>query len=271
MSLTVTALSTFYDQGFWAAPRLISDPELALLCSRVDALSQIDAKSRVLERDGKTIRALHGCHLSDPLFDRLTRLPVLLEPARQILRSEVYTYQFKINTKAAFRGDVWPWHQDYIFWRNEDGMRSARAVNAMVFLDEVTEFNGPLYLMPGSHVEGCIEPTNQRHEQDDGWENDVSADLKYQLSEEQLSIFARRYGLFAPKGPAGSVVFFDPNVIHGSPSNISPSDRRMLIVTYNAVNNAPGASPRSRPDFLVGRTTTPLVSVAGDLCSKAKL
>jgi ectoine hydroxylase len=34
----------------------------------------------------------------------------------------VYIYQFKINVKAAFGGDVWQWHQDYIFWRNEDGM-----------------------------------------------------------------------------------------------------------------------------------------------------
>jgi hypothetical protein len=39
-----------------------------------------------------------------PLLERLVRLPILSGPAKQILDSDVYLYQFKINLKAPFRG-----------------------------------------------------------------------------------------------------------------------------------------------------------------------
>ncbi|GAB1715817.1 MAG: L-proline 4-hydroxylase [Nitrobacter sp.] len=266
MRLTDNCLKSFRQEGYALLPEVLSSQELAVIRSHIDELAKIESESRVLERDGRTVRALHGCHLHDALFDRLVRLPAFLEPARQILESEVYTYQFKVNTKAAFRGDVWPWHQDYIFWRNEDGMPAAHAVNAMVFLDDVTEFNGPLYFMPGSHREGCIASPKPPGP-DAGWQNDVSADLKYQISEEQLASFGQRYGLVAPKGSAGAVVFFDCNIVHGSPSNISPSARRMLIITYNAVNNVPIPRPRPRPAFLVGQATAPLVPLTDALCT----
>ena len=244
--------------GYVLVPEAFAPRELTLIRQRIDELSRIDNESRVLESDGRTIRALHGCHLEDTLLARLVCHSSLLQPAQRLLGSELYTYQFKVNTKAAFRGEVWPWHQDYIFWRNEDGMPTARATSAMLFLDDVTEFNGPLYFLIGSHREGCIEPDLPNAGADDGWQSDVSADLKYQLSERQMLDLAGRYGLAAPKGPAGSVVFFDPNVVHGSPSNISASSRRVLIVTYNALDNAPKSSPRARPEFLVGRPSGPL-------------
>src|SRR6266513_161143 len=43
-------------------------------------------------------------------------------------------HQFKINGKAAFDGDVWPWHQDYGTWVNDDQMPEARAMNVVILL-----------------------------------------------------------------------------------------------------------------------------------------
>jgi ectoine hydroxylase len=252
--------------GYVLVPDAFVSDELELIRQRVDLLSKNDKESRVLERDGRTIRALHGCHLEDALLARLVCHPALLEPAQQLIGSNVYTYQFKVNTKAAFRGDIWPWHQDYIFWKNEDGMPEAHATSAMLFLDEVTEFNGPLYFLTGSHREGCIEPDDLKAAAVEGWRSNVSADLKYQLSEQQVLELSGRYDLAAPKGPAGSVVFFDPNVVHGSPANISASARRVLIVTYNALNNAPKNYPRARPEFLVGRPSGPLNVLPRESC-----
>ena len=40
---------------------------------------------------------------------------------------------------------------------NDDLMPSSRAMNIAIFLDEVTEFNGPLLFIPGSHKKGIIE------------------------------------------------------------------------------------------------------------------
>src|SRR5947199_8251024 len=105
----------------------------------------------------------------------------------QILGGKVYIYQFKINAKAAFGGDVWEWHQDYIFWQKEDGLPTANVVNAVIFLDEVHEFNGPLIFIPGSHKEGVIDVAPQEalpegYEKNPAWISNLTARLKYSLN-----------------------------------------------------------------------------------------
>jgi ectoine hydroxylase len=248
---------SFYDRGFLMREAILERQTMSLIRAELESLQSVDSESRVMERDGQTPRAIHGCHADSKLFDRLVRLPQLLTPARELLQSDVYLYQFKINIKAAFRGDVWPWHQDYIFWRNEDGMPKPRAVNVLLFIDDVTEFNGPIYFMPGSQAEGTIEsePLFVSH---GDWQESVSADLKYGITEERLSKLAITYGLAAPKGQSGSLLFFHCNVVHGSPSNISPFPRRTAIITYNAVDNIQNPTVSVRPEFLVGRNYSPL-------------
>ena len=81
----------------------------------------------------------------------------MIQPVEDLLQEKLYMHQFKINGKMAFEGDVWQWHQDYGTWFNDDLMPSARAMNVAIFLDEVTEFNGPLLFIPGSHKKGIIK------------------------------------------------------------------------------------------------------------------
>ena len=133
------------------------------------------------------------------------------------------------------------------------------AVNIMIFLDEVTEFNGPLIVIPKSHQVGGVDVESKRSQKGGGdWEENVSAYLKYSLDEDTIKAMAEKGGMLAPKGSRGSVLFFHPNIAHGSGVNISPHHRRLLIVTYNDVKNAPDPEKLWRPDFLVGRDTRPL-------------
>ncbi|HXW72583.1 MAG TPA: phytanoyl-CoA dioxygenase family protein [Methylocella sp.] len=254
-------LAIFQERGILFLDEVLTTKQLSFISKRVEEEASHNWEGRVLERDGKTPRALHGCHLNNPLFERLVRLPTLLESAKLILESDVYLYQFKINIKAAFRGDAWPWHQDYIFWRNEDGMPEPRAISVLIFLDDVTEFNGPIFFMPGSHKEGCIDLPASEVSGIMSWHNTVTADLKYRIGEEKLGVLANRYGLEAPKGPSGSALFFHCNIVHGSPQNISPFSRRLLILTYNAVDNTQQSDKPPRPEFLVARNFLPLQSL----------
>lgn len=65
--------------------------------------------------------------------------------------------------------------------------------------------------------------------------------------------------MVSPKGPAGSIVFFSPEVVHGSAPNMSPFQRRLLLATYNDVTNLPSwADGQSRPEYVVCRDTEPL-------------
>ena len=54
---------------------------------------------------------------------------------------------------------VWQWHQDFPTYYHDDQMPEPRAVNALVFIDEVREFNGPLMIIPASHKAPAYETT----------------------------------------------------------------------------------------------------------------
>ncbi len=163
---------------------------------------------------------------------------------------------------------MWEWHQDYIFWRNEDGMPTNDVVTVALFLDEVNEFNGPLLFVPGSQNGGVIEPRarNEAEGGEESWKADVAAALSYMVQQDTLAELVGDGGITAPKGRAGSVLFFDGNVVHGSAPNMSPSDRMLALVTYNAVSNAPTGGRKVRPEFLCSRDFTPVTRLeSGEL------
>ena len=71
-------LAVFHRQeGFLLQPAVLTLPDLSAIEEGVTVLSERDAPSRVMEQDGGfTIRALHGCHLGNPLFERFVRRPI---------------------------------------------------------------------------------------------------------------------------------------------------------------------------------------------------
>jgi len=253
-----------YEQrGYVLLDRWFADYEVRAIRAEVERLQQTDLPGRVLEKDGRTVRALHGPHLCSDLFARIVRLPRLVTIARTLLDGDVYVYQLKINLKARFTGDVWQWHQDYIYWRREDRMPEPRVLNVTLFLDDVTEFNGPMMLIPGSQRHGLID-VQDGAPMPDGWSNTVSADLKYQLPPSAVERLVVEGGLVAPKGAAGTVLVFHPNVAHASPPNLSPFDRQLVIITYNSTTNAPARCDLHRPEWLVTRNAHPLDTLADD-------
>lgn len=266
-SLTAEQRRFYAESGYLLLERVFGPEDLAATRAALPAVFAEDSPRRVLERDGRTVRSVYGSHGHHPLFGRLVRHPALLGPARELLGGEVHVYQCKINAKAAFRGDVWEWHQDYIFWHHEDGLPAPHVATFSVFLDDVTEFNGPLILVPGSHREGMIEVSAgdvpEGYAASPAWISNLTADLKYSLGAPVLAGLVERHGMVAPKGPAGSVLIFDGNLAHGSNANMSPFDRTILLVTYNRVDNRPGDVAHPRPEFLASRDCTPLRPLEG--------
>ena len=176
---------------------------------------------------------------------------------------EIYVHQSKINIKAPFVGDSWDWHQDYIYWLQEDGIKKPALINVAVFLDEVTEFNGPLTLIPGSHNRGVLAATEIKgmpagYEDAPEWVATLTADEKYSVRRHVIEALVKESGLTSPKGPAGSVLFFHPNILHASGPNISPFGRTTLILVYNAVANPPTNMTSPRPAFLSASVIAPL-------------
>jgi len=267
MKLTEDQIRNYEQEGFLLLPALFSTAEVAALKAPLQGELAGSTDRTVTEKDGVVVRSVYGSHQTTEAYRCLARHPRLLEPSRQMLGRDLYVYQFKINVKAAFAGDVWDWHQDYVFWLEEDGLPEPRLTNVVVFLDEVTEFNGPMIFIPRSHREGVIAAKQladvpAEYADKPEWITDLTADLKFSVAHQKIAQLARQHGMTSPKGPAGSVLFFHPNLVHGSAQNMSPFGRAIAIVTYSHVENLP--TRLARPEFLVSRDYQPLSPVADD-------
>lgn len=253
--LSAEEIYKFEQDGYLLLPELLSDAEVATLRAELPTVFGEPGEHRTLEADANVVRGVHGVHRTNRVFGALIALPRLVEPARQLLGGDVYVHQFKINAKLALVGDVWEWHQDFRFWRDEDGMPSDRAINAAIFIDEVSEFNGPLMLVPGSHRDQTYDTTIQA---DAEWSQTLAARLKYSLTADTLARATREHGIVAPKGPAGCVLLFHSNILHCSAPNMSPSNRTLALVSYNSITNQLTEVAQPRPEFLASRSFKPV-------------
>ena len=162
-------------------------------------------------------------------------------------------HQYKVNAKAAFDGEVWQWHQDYGTWQRDDDMPEARAMNIALFLDDVTEFNGPLMFIPRSHKRGVLEA---------GHDVTTTSYPLWTLDHETIRALVEEGGLVAPKGSAGSVLMFHGNLVHGSPSNLSPWDRTIVYISTCHVDNH--IRRFKRPEWIAHRDFTPIQCLPDD-------
>lgn len=256
MKLTQEQIKAYDEEGYILLPSLFSQQEAALMKSRLPALYQLDRDEVIKEKSG-AVRTVFAAHTFDDVFAQVARHPRLIEPARQLLDSDVYMHQFKINAKAAFNGDIWQWHQDFGTWHQDDGMPEARAMNVAIFLDEVNEFNGPLMFIPRSHKLGRLEASHDR--------STTSYPL-WTLDNDKVAELVEQGGIVAPKGVAGTVLIFQSTLVHASCPNLSPWDRNTLYVTTNSVDNA--IRKFQRPDYIAHRDFTPIQTL-DDHCLEA--
>lgn len=240
------------------ANRMVADPRIA---AREEA---------VIEPGSSEVRSVFMVHRLNEMYGHLAADTRLVDIARQILGSEVYIHQSRLNLKPGFAGKEFYWHSDFETWHIEDGMPRMRALSCVILLTENNEFNGPLMLIPGSHTHyiSCVGRTP-----DDHYKQSLKKQEYGVPDPASLRFLVDRGGIRAPKGPAGSVVFFDCNTMHGSNSNISPYARSNLFFVYNSVENALGV-PRfglaPRPEFIATRSDfSPLVPRATDYAAFA--
>ena len=238
MSLTEDQQQEFNRNGYLILPSLFSVEEIALLKAQLPHLFSDDDPANIREKDGGVVRTAMGLHQRNTIFNKLSRHPRLVIPARQLLGSALYIQQTKVNVKAAFKGEAWQWHYDFATHHRDDGVPQPLALNVHLFLDEVNEFNGPLYFIPGSHKRGPVDTFH-----------DVSS-TSYPLwvvREETVSKLVSDSGIASATGPAGTVLIFGDLMIHGSPSNMSPWDRSIYSLILNPITNA--QTKFSRPEY----------------------
>lgn len=253
----------FAEEGFCVFDRLVTDDEVAALLEEVERLSSpgagVDADRLVLEPGGDEVRSVFEVHKLSPLIARLVADERLAGRARQVLGSDVYIHQSRVNRKPGFAGKEFAWHSDFETWHAEDGMPAARAVSLSVALTPNYECNGSLLIIPGSHKTfvATVGETPEDHYRQSLRRQDIGVPDHGSLTRQ-----VEEAGRIATiTGAAGSAVMFDCNAMHGSAGNITPYPRCNLFVVYNSVENTlvdPFAAPAPRPEHVASRDFTPL-------------
>jgi ectoine hydroxylase len=255
--LTQAALNGFSDQGYLERPETVSNGWLPLLNEELGRLgAQLDRTDpRVIREPGDGgVRSVFEPHILSDLIAQVVQLDTVLPVARQLLGSDVYIHQARINFMPGFVGTGFYWHSDFETWHAEDGMPAIRAVSCSIALTDNFSYNGSLMVMPGTHrtFYPCVGATP---------ENNHSTSLVRQEvgipDQRILTQAAERHGIHQFTGPAGSALWFDANILHGSGSNITPFPRSNIFLVFNSVENqltAPFASSTVRPEYLAART-----------------
>ncbi|MCM3634708.1 ectoine hydroxylase [Paenibacillus camelliae] len=212
-----------------------------------------DRPEVILEPEGEEVRSVFAVHKDDVFFQKLANSPRLIAIVKQILGSDVYIHQSRINFKPGFTGKEFYWHSDFETWHAEDGMPRMRALSCSIALEDNNVYNGALMIIPGSHkwFVSCVGETPEDHFKDSLRRQEYGVP-----DQESLTKLVQQGGINMPTGKAGSVLLFDCNVMHGSSANISPYPRSNAFFVYNSVENKledPFASQKPRPDYIATR------------------
>ncbi|WP_114453292.1 ectoine hydroxylase [Halopolyspora algeriensis] len=255
-------LATHEDKGFHLMEGLLTPAEVQTYWGELERLTRdpdVRADERtVVEKSSDEVRSIFDVHkISEPIGE-LIRDPRVLDRARQILGSDVYVHQSRINYMPGFKGNGFYWHSDFETWHAEDGMPAPRAVSISIALTDNYSFNGGLMVVPGSHRTfiSCIGETPQDNYKSSLQEQEVGVP-----GHDDITKFAYASGIEQFTGPAGSALWFDSNCLHGSGNNITPFPRSNIFVVFNSVHNTlvePYAAEKPRPEFIASRDFTPV-------------
>lgn len=278
MLLNTDQISSYRANGFLLLENIFTPRELKPMLEEMEQFMGIDSPQRILEKSG-VVRSFFAPENFSSIYQQIVKSGKLVKPAEQLLNNKVYIHQSKINSKHAMIGDWWEWHQDYIYWKKDDGMPDCNVLTTMIFLNEVNEYNGPMLLIPGSQKMGVVDEKKiDTLSQQPGWfdhyqksteyMSSLTGNLKYTLSQSVIRTMAEKNGIYSAKGPAGSVLFFHGNIFHSSSNNMSPWDRHTFLITYNSVDNTLKFNETPRPNFLANRDFSAIEAIEVNVFSE---
>ncbi len=259
---TAADLSGHEERGFTILEDFISGDEVRTYGRELERLSAdpaVTSDARVVtEKQAGEVRSVFEVHRLSEVIGALATDRRVLDRARQLLGSEVYLHQTRVNYMPGFKGTGFYWHSDFETWHAEDGMPAPRAVSCSVALTDNYPFNGGLMVIPGSHrtfVPSIGETP------DDNYKSSLQEQEVGVPSVDVVSELAHTLGIEQFTGRAGSALWFDSNIMHGSGNNITPYPRSNIFMVFNSVENAltePFAASSPRPTHIANRDFTPL-------------
>jgi len=261
-SLDKEQLKFYEENGFIVFPELFSKKEIETFnkeLKNLESKEELREKEEfITEPDTNEIRTIFNQHLFSEVYKKLSCDARILDKTQQLLGSDVYIHHGRINIKHGYKGKSFPWHSDFETWHSEDGLEKCRCLSAWIMLNDNTQFNGPLYLIKGSHKKfvSCEGITPE-----DNYKKSLKKQEYGVPSINAIKELTKEDNLVVALGKAGTLVIHDGNILHGSSDNISPFDRTNAFFVFNSVENKPGkpfAATKQRANFLCLKDFTPI-------------
>ena len=269
---STVAASRYAERGYFVArnvfPRADVEPlldEATRICrGELGALEGLEPASG-RDPDEAVLRRYIACHVVHKIssgFRRLLHDERLVEVARELIGPNVKCVHSVLFIKSPGEpGNAW--HQDEFFIPSRD--RSI--TTAWVALDDVTVENGCLRVIPGSHRSGVLYPMRRHHNPD------------LDRAEEAYGFPYSRQDGVPLELEAGSVVFFNGYLLHGSYPNRSESSfRRSVQFVYMSAESllawdqvSRGPTTRDYRDIIMVSGTDPYAYKGIDDISRAYL
>jgi ectoine hydroxylase-related dioxygenase (phytanoyl-CoA dioxygenase family) len=236
-ALTEQQKDAFWRDGYLMAPGAVTAVELAALRRDFNAWveeSRANTQNYGAMIDGRPRFDLEPGHSAAQPALRRVNSPVEVSPVfhdvmadsrmtdfvADLIGPNVKFHHSKINSKLPGAATKVKWHQDFPFTphTNDD------LVTALLLLDDMTEENGALEVLPGSH-RGDLHTL---------WHDGVfTGSIAETVADEMQSRSALCLG------QAGTVCLMHTRLAHGSKPNLSKLPRTLFICVYSAEDAVP--------------------------------
>ena len=223
--LTRQDIEFYNENGYLLVENAVSPEQLArlrqLAYDFIERSRQVSVSDDVFDLDdghsaaSPKLTRIKLPHKQHPYFWEIAKNSGITEVLRQLLGPDVLLQTSKLNTKAPGGGAAVEWHQDWAFYPHTND----RILACGLMLEDVDLANGPLQVIPGSHLGPVLDHTNK-----DGvfcgaidpGDADFHAEKAVTLT-----------------GKAGSMTVHHARTLHGSAPN--RSDRARLILFYECL------------------------------------
>jgi len=226
--LTAEQIETFNTDGYLSVDSVLSLEELDEL-RRVTG-EFVEQSRNVTENDatfdlepGHTaespqLRRIIRPVSKHPVYEKFVHHEDILDIVESLLGPNLRYHNNKMNMKNPGHGSAVEWHQDWAFYphTNDD------LLEVGIALDDMTEENGALMVIPGSHKDKVWD-----HHQDGLFVGAVT-DPTFQ-PEDAVSVTVK----------AGGITLHHVRMVHGSKPNESDKPRRMFFIGFYATDAWP--------------------------------
>jgi ectoine hydroxylase-related dioxygenase (phytanoyl-CoA dioxygenase family) len=244
--ITIEHARRFANDGFFVLEDVLSASDLQLL--RGECRRLVDERHREMDRRGvdkldldhRGRRYFVHAYDKSPQVRRFLFSELMTQIARTALGDTVHLFNEQYVVKAAERGMRFSWHQDSGFI----GYPHQPYLTCWIALDDVSEANGTVYLLP--------------------YERAGTRDVVEHVRDEESNDMVGYFGT-DPGDPvvvrAGSIACFSSTVLHRSGPNATDRVRRIYVAQYSAepVLSEDGSRPRhlAEPLLINGRPVRP--------------